>query len=138
MARRSWWSRTRLPASRSSSVSASGLVRGLLLAVGLLLGLSGLATLALGTALAGTGLWLVVVGGFLIIVAVIERNRYRSEAADRLNDPIGPGGGEVSGPVDVRFRPTSETFVDPTTGTRMRVLLDTRTGERRYVAEAEG
>jgi hypothetical protein len=39
--------------------------------------------------------------------------------------------------VEPRFRPTPEVFVDPTTATRMRVLVDPRTGERRYVADTE-
>jgi hypothetical protein len=82
------------------------------------------------------GLWLLTSGAVLIVVAVLERTRYRSEAAERANEPAGPGGGETPGVVEARFRPTDEVFVDPTTGRRMRVLLDQRTGERRYVAEA--
>ena len=67
---------------------------------------------------------------------MIERNRYRSEAADRSFETTGPGGGEPSaGTLEPRFRPTDERFVDPTTRRRMRVYLDNRTGERRYVAE---
>jgi hypothetical protein len=89
-----------------------------------------------GVAVAGPGLWLIVTGGVLMLVAVLERTRYRSEAAERANEPPGPGGGETPGVVEPRFRPTDEVFVDPTTGRRMRVLLDARTGERRYVAEA--
>jgi hypothetical protein len=118
-------------------VGASSLIRGILLVVGGVLVLSGLATLGLQSAFASTGMWLVAMGGFLMIVAVLERQRYRSEAAERAHDPIGPGGGETAGPVETRFQPTSETFVDPTSGTRMRVLVDPRTGERRYVAETE-
>jgi hypothetical protein len=119
-------------------MGASGIVRGLLFVVGGLLVLSGLATLTLGPAMSFAGLQLVAMGGFLLIVAVLERNRYRSEAAERTNDSIGPGGGETPGLVESRFRPTPEVFVDPTTGTRMRVLVDPQTGERRYVAEAGG
>jgi hypothetical protein len=37
--------------------------------------------------------------------------------------------------MEPRFRPTDERFVDPTTGHRMRVYVDPRTGERRYLAE---
>jgi hypothetical protein len=112
-------------------------VRGLFLLVGALMLLAGLAVLAVGTVVgAYPGLWLVGSGGVLVIVAVLERTRYRSEVAERAHEPAGPGGGETPGAVETRFRPTDEVFVDPTTGRRMRVLLDSRTGERRYVAEA--
>ena len=81
------------------------------------------------------GLWTSVIGAAALIALAIERNRYRSEDADRTFEPVGPGGGEPVGAIDGRFRPTEETFVDPTTGHRMRVFVDGRTGERRYVAE---
>jgi hypothetical protein len=111
-------------------------IRGVLLVVGAVMMIAGFATLLLGAGFAaGPGLWLVVTGGILMIVAVLERTRYRSEAAERANEPPGPGGGETPGVVEPRFRPTDEVFVDPTTGRRMRVLLDASTGERRYVAE---
>jgi hypothetical protein len=98
--------------------------------------LAGLGVLAVGTPVGPyPAFWLVASGGVLMVVAVLERTRYRSEAADRANEPAGPGGGETPGAVEPRFRPTDEVFVDPTTGHRMRVLLDPRTGERRYVAE---
>jgi hypothetical protein len=116
-------------------MGASSVVRALLLGVGGLLVFGGLASLTLGPAMTGPGLWLVFSGGFLIIAAVLERHRYRSEAAERRLEPPGPGGGETAGPVDARFRPTDEVFLDPTSQRRMRVLLDGRTGERRYVAE---
>jgi hypothetical protein len=112
-------------------------LRGLLLVVGALMILAGFAVLTVGgIGNAAPGLWLVVTGGVFMVVAVLERTRYRSEAAERANEPPGPGGGETPGVVEPRFRPTDEVFVDPTTGRRMRVLLDARTGERRYVAEA--
>jgi hypothetical protein len=118
-------------------VAGLTLLRGLLLVVGAVMILAGFATLTIGgIAAAGPGLWLVVTGGVLMVVAVLERTRYRSEAAERANEPPGPGGGETPGVVEPRFRPTEEVFVDPTTGRKMRVLLDARTGERRYVAEA--
>ncbi len=117
-------------------MAAFAVVRGLLFAVGALLAIGGLAWMTLGAAEAVQGLWLVAMGGFLLIVAVLERRRYRSQAADAASEPIGPGGGELPGPVEARFRPTDEVFLDPTSGRRMRVLLDPSTGERRYVAEA--
>ena len=82
-----------------------------------------------------SGLWLVVASAAVLIALAIERNRYRSEDAERSFESTGPGGGEPSGALDPRFRRTDETFVDPTTGATMRVFLDGRTGERRYVAE---
>ena len=111
-------------------------VRGAMIVVGLLLMLGGLAGIVIEPDAAPAGLWAVALGGFLVIVPFIERQRYRSEAAEKGNATSGPGGGEVpDGPVEPRFRPTAEVFVDPTSGRRMRVLVDPRTGERRYVAE---
>jgi hypothetical protein len=81
------------------------------------------------------GVWATIVGAAILIALVIERNRYRSDAADRSFERIGPGGGEPAGTLEPRFRPTLETFVDPTSNQRMRVYLDARSGERRYVAE---
>ena len=81
------------------------------------------------------GLWSTVVGAAILIALVVERNRYRSDETDRSFATVGPGGGEPAGPLEARFRPTDETFIDPTTNQRMRVHVDPRTGERRYVAE---
>src|SRR6266508_934770 len=121
-ARPSWSLSTRAPPSPSSRlVGASALVRGFVFAVGALLVLSGFTWIVATPGLAGTGLWLVALGAFLTIVAILERNRYRSEASEKTNDPIGPGGSETSDPVEVRFRPTDEVFVDPTSGVRMQV-----------------
>jgi hypothetical protein len=115
---------------------AATVIRALVLLVGVLMVLGGFATHGLDAgAGALSGFWLVVSGGVLIVAAVLERTRYRSEAAERESKPAGPGGGETPGAVEPRFRPTDEVFVDPTTQRRMRVLLDSRTGERRYVAE---
>ncbi len=117
-------------------MTVSSFVRGGLLVIGALLIVAGFGTLAvLGPALAMNGLWLVLLGGFLMVVAVLERSRYRSEAAEASNEPAGLGGGETE-PLEARFRSTEEVFLDPTSGRRMRVLIDPRTGERRYVAEA--
>lgn len=112
-------------------------VRGLLVAVGVLLMFGGLVLIVSGSALALPGLELVGVGAFLVVVVAIERSRYRSDAAEGSNATPGPGGGEpTSGPLEPRFRPTAEVFIDPTTGHRMRVVVDPASGERRYVAEA--
>jgi len=104
-------------------------------AVATLLLLSGLGAIAIGGSLAASGLWLVVAGAVVLVALAIERNRYRSEEAERSYESVGPGGGEPSGPLDPRFRRTDETFVDPTTGVMMRVFVDRATGDRRYVAE---
>jgi hypothetical protein len=103
-------------------------------AIGTLMALAGLGLVGTGSPLGGSGVWLTIIGAGIVIAVVVERQRYRSEEADKAFEPVGPGGGEP-GPVEPRFRPTDELFVDPTTGHRMRVHVDPRTGERRYVAE---
>ena len=105
--------------------------------------LGGVAVMLVGiAAIAGSpegrlpGLTWVVMGGVLVVLVAAERQRYRSEAAEKTNAPVGPGGGERRGEmIEPRFRTTAEVFVDPTTGHRMRVLVDPASGERRYVAE---
>jgi hypothetical protein len=116
-------------------VEIGSVLRALIFVTGALLTVGGFGVIALGGAIALNGLWLVVMGGVMLIASVLERSRYRSEAAERAMEAAGPGGGETAGDVEPRFRPTEEVFVDPTTQRRMRVLLDARTGERRYVAE---
>jgi hypothetical protein len=117
-------------------MNGANAVRLFLGVIGTLLLLGGLAL-----ALAGGGvdvfpvvLWLLVAGGVLLVVALVEISRYRSQPAEDARLPPGPGGGEPE-PIEPRFRPTDEVFVDPTTQRRMRVFADPRTGERRYVAE---
>jgi hypothetical protein len=109
-------------------------VRGIIGTIGVLMFVAGLAVATLGGTAFFVALWLLVSGGVLIIVAVIEIGRYRSEAAEQAHAAPGPGGGET-GALEPRFRPTDEIFVDPTSRQRMRVYSDSRTGERRYVAE---
>jgi hypothetical protein len=115
------------------------------------LGLARLLVLVGGAAIAILGLYLIalpggpgtvvgiytVLGGLALIVgALIERVRYRSETADRDGAPTGPAGGEPPGTsLEPRFRRTEEIFADPTSGRRMRVWIDSSNGERRYVAE---
>ncbi len=116
----------------------STFVRASLVVVGVVLMLAGIGVIAAlpgGGALAG--LQLVGFGAVLIVAVAIERQRYRSSAAERSNSPTGPGGGEpVGAALESRFRPTTELFIDPTTGKKMRVLIDPTSGERRYIAEA--
>jgi hypothetical protein len=112
------------------------IIRGLIAAFGALSIIGGLAGLAVGGPSAAAGLWGVVVGLVLIAAVAFERSRYRSEAADDAGARAGPGGGEPIGEaLEPRFQPTAEVFEDPTTHRRMRVFVDPRTGERRYVAE---
>jgi hypothetical protein len=75
-----------------------------------------------------------IAGAVILIGVVMERVRYRSEAAEHAGAAPGPGGGESTAPGG-GFQRTDEVFVDPTSGRRMRVLLDAATGERRYLAE---
>jgi hypothetical protein len=112
------------------------IVRVVMIGVGLLCVAGGVVLVSGGSTDAPGGLWLIVLGAVLAIVPVIERRRYRSEVADKANLDPGPGGGEApDAPIEARFQPTAEVFVDPTTGHRMRVLVDPRSGERRYLAE---
>jgi hypothetical protein len=115
-----------------------GIARVIVLICGALFAIAGLLLVAL-PGLAGTGAGIVVflLGGAMILGALLERIRYRSDALDRSGPPVGPGGGEpLEAALDPRFTSTDEVFVDPTSGRRMRVYTDARTGERRYRAEA--
>jgi hypothetical protein len=82
------------------------------------------------------GITLTVIGLVGLAVLLVERMRYRSDRADRAATPgWSPGGEPADEPLEPRFRPTEERFVDPTTGRTMRVYLDSETGERRYLPE---
>ncbi len=114
-----------------------GLARVVVLLLGLTMLVAGLALIAMpggpGTV---AGFWLAVTGAVVMVAALIERIRYRSEATDRSGLPAGPAGGEPPGTrLDPRFRRSDEIFIDPTSGHRMRVWLDAESGERRYVPE---
>ena len=109
--------------------------RALVVLGGILLAALGV-VLAVSTPALITGVALVGVGVAMIVGALIERLRYRSASAESVAAPPGPGGGEpLDQPMDPRFRRTDERFVDPTTGTAMRVWIDPSSGERRYRAE---
>ena len=112
------------------------LLRTLVLALGALLILGGFAAIAFGGWVALMGLWSVV-GGLVIVGGIaLERSRYRSGHAETRSAEPGPGGGEpLDQPLEPRFSPTTERFVDPTTGLAMRVYVDAASGERRYRAE---
>lgn len=114
-----------------------GAARVVVILFGVTLLVAGMALIGLaGGAGTITGLWVGATGLVIIVAALIERVRYRSEATDRAGLPTGPAGGEPAGTqLDPRFRRSDEVFVDPTSGHRMRVWLDPSSGERRYVPE---
>jgi len=114
-----------------------GIARLLILATGVVVVVLGLYLIALpGGAGSIAGIYTVLGGMALVVGALIERVRYRSEAADRDALPTGPAGGEPSNAVlEPRFRRTGEVFVDPTTRQQMRVWLDPGSGERRYLPD---
>jgi hypothetical protein len=109
-------------------------IRVLAFALGVLFFAGGIAGLAVHEPDAGSGMFAILIGTAIMVAAVVQRSRYRSEAAERGHDEPGPGGGE-SGHLDPRFLPTTEVFADPTSRHLMRVYVDPRTGERRYRAE---
>jgi hypothetical protein len=112
------------------------MLRGLIIAGGVLVALTGLGLIAVDRDAIVPGLYAVVLGLVVVVATILERQRYRSAAAELSDDPPGPGGGEpLDAPLGPSFRPTDERFVDPTTRRPMRVWLDPRSGERRYREE---
>ncbi len=113
-----------------------GASRVILLVAGLVMVLGGLAIIASGE----TGAWF---GGVILIACAVplfvgaawENARYRARENARLSSPYGPGGVPPMEALETRFRATSEVFIDPSTGARMRVYADPSSGERRYRAE---
>ncbi len=105
----------------------------------LVVGVGGAIALASGVILLATGnpgfLSLLLIGVAAVVASLWERTRYRSQASEGSSAAAGPGGGEPRGALEPRFSPTGEVFIDPASGQRMRVFLDSRTGERRYRAE---
>lgn len=111
----------------------AGTVRAIVFAGATIVAIAGLIGAAAGYG--WPSLWLTISSIVVLVALLVERSRYRSEVADAAFEPVGPGGGEPLGSLEPRFRRTDETFIDPTTGHLMRVHLDPRTGERRYLAE---
>jgi hypothetical protein len=120
-----------LPSSRSMMLAAARVILAFVGAITILLGLG----LILTNGARFSGFVTILVGGTILIVLLYERSRYRSVEADRRNESTGPGGGEPVGALPVGYRATTEVFVDPSSGRRMRVYLQATTGDRRYVAE---
>ncbi len=112
------------------------IARVLLGALGALMLLGGIAIASIPGPDGGlpAALVLFVPGAVLLVAVILERTRYRSLEAERSGAGHGPGGGEPRG-VEGRFTATEERFVDPTSGVTMRVFIDPRTGEQRYVPE---
>jgi hypothetical protein len=108
-------------------------IRWLAFGVGAILILGGFVLASSGVSL-GAGAELIIFGAVAMIAAILQRPRYRSNAAEVRHEESGPGGGE-EGFLEPRFLPTNELFIDPTTNRPMRVFVDPRTGERRYRAE---
>jgi hypothetical protein len=103
-------------------------------AMGGLFILGGFAAAVAGGPEVGGGVWAIILGAVIMIAAVLQRPRYRSNAAELSHSDAGPGGGE-SDFLEPRFLPTNEVFIDPTSRRLMRVYVDPRTGDRRYRAE---
>jgi len=88
------------------------------------------------TGLVIVGLVTAFFGAAGIVVLAFERMRYRSAAAEVPASPGSPGGEMPGEALEPRFQPTSEAFVDPSSGRTMRVFFDPTTGERRYQVDA--
>src|SRR6187401_2227569 len=94
--------------------TGSVVVRIVIGTIGALMLLAGLAVaIAVGSGGIFGGAWLIIGGAVLLVGVLIEASRYRSQEAERSKLSPGPGGGEP-GPLDPRFQPTPEVFVDPT------------------------
>src|SRR5215468_4714847 len=97
------------------------IARGVAVVAGILLVAAGIAVAAMGFAIFAFSL---IAGGVIVVIgAVFEVMRYRSESAEATRAKPGPGGGEPGRP-EARFSRTDEVFVDPTTQQKMRVYSD--------------
>jgi hypothetical protein len=103
---------------------------------GVLLLLGGLAAVSAGGSGAASGIFAVLLGAGAMILAIVQRGRYRSEVAEKIGLDPGPGGGE-SGWLEPGFQPTGELFTDPASGRVMRVWVEPVSGQRRYRAEGD-
>lgn len=92
---------------------------------------AGIGVIIFGGPAGPAGLWLVATGVVGLVAVLLERTRYRSEDAELRGQDPGIAGVDAD-PLDPRFRPTDERFVDPTTRRAVRVWVDPASGERRY------
>ena len=68
-----------------------------------------------------TGIYFIGLGVGLIVITIIGESRYWPSRRES----------------DGALRPTDERFIDPTSGTPMRVWIDPQSGERIYRPETE-
>ena len=94
------------------------MLRGAVLAVGILMLLAGVATAGLGVP--GVPLWLLIAGGTITAGTLLERVIYKPLLRER------PGSGWVK---------TAERFIDPDTGQPVDVFYNPTSGERQYVSQ---
>ena len=94
------------------------MLRGIVLAVGILMLLAGVASAGLG--MPGLPLWLLIVGGTITAGTLLERVIYKPLQRER------PGAGWVK---------TAERFIDPDSGQAVDVFYNPASGERQYVAQ---
>lgn len=94
------------------------MLRVFVLVLGAALALGGLFTALVGKA-TGAGIEAMLLGGLLVAGTLLEKLRY----GESSEIPRGPG-----------WSRSDETFVDPSSGRRMIVYENGRTGQRRYVA----
>ena len=73
----------------------SATARAVIIVVAALVALGGLLAASVGGGIGA--LWVTVTGVAIVVAVLVERERYRSEAADQPFEPIGPGGGEPTG-----------------------------------------
>jgi hypothetical protein len=94
------------------------MLRGAVLAAGVLMLLAGLAIALVWPVGAGVSLWLLVVGGSVTAGTILERVIYKPLLREK------PGAGWVK---------TAERFIDPDTGQPVDVFYNSATGARQYV-----
>jgi hypothetical protein len=94
------------------------LIRGAIVVLGIVFMLSGLAVIVTFPELTASGLWGVAVGAFLVVIPLLERQRYRSEAAEKAREAPGRAAAKRragrSRPASVR-RPRSSSIPRPAT-----------------------
>ena len=95
------------------------MLRGIVLAIGILMLLAGVIMVGLEL---WPALWLLIAGGVIIVGTLLERVIYKPLRSER------PGVGWVK---------TAERFIDPDTGRPVDVFYNPTSGERQYVSPDE-